>query len=227
MSYIALSSIFANMLTDLQLKGVSMIFGEQNELIFVQKKEFGELLGFETRNKFQVLASDKTPVAYAAEENTGVLGFLARQILGHWRSFNLHFFDMNRNQVLIAKHPFRIYFERLEVYTPDGVFQGALEKRFSILSKKFDVLSPSGKIILKVNSPLWRLWTFRFMDLRQSQVAMVEKKWGGVLKEFFLDADTFKLSINSSHPSLDESLRNTLVASSLFIDLQYFERKAR
>lgn len=185
-----------------------------------------ELFGLETRNKFQLLNSKREIIGRAAEENTGMLGFFARQILGHWRSFKLHFFNEDNHLIFSAHHPFRFYFERLEVYSAEGVFQGALQKRFSLLSKRFDLEDDHGRVILEVNSPLWRPWTFRFHNRHQRQVAMVEKKWGGILKEFFLDADTFKLTIDDRGLDLSETLCHTLIASALFIDLQYFERKA-
>ncbi len=204
-----------------------MSFERLNEIIFIQRKEMAELFGFETRNKFELLNSRREVIGHAAEESGGVLGFFARQILGHWRSFKLHFYLQSGELALTALHPFRFYFERLEVYNKEGKLQGALQKRFSILSKRFDVEDDRGRVLLQVNSPLWRLWTFRFIDPRDRQVAVVEKKWGGILKEFFLDADSFKLTLSASDLDIHETLYHTLLASALFIDLQYFERKAK
>ena len=203
-----------------------MIFAHLNELIFVQKKELGELFGFEGRNKFQIFDAHKNAISYAAEENRGLWGFLLRQVLGHWRSFKLHFYDMNRQEVLVAHHPFRFFFQRLEVYSPSGEHHGSLQRRFAVFAKKFDVESKSGEVLYTVSSPLWHLWTFRFVDKRGQQVAIVEKKWGGILKEFFLDADSFRLSISAT-AQITDSARLTLVAAALFIDLQFFEKKAR
>lgn len=198
---------------------------ELKELIFVQRKELGELFGFEGRNRFQIYDAQKNPVGYTAEESRGIFGFLMRQFLGHWRSFKLTFFDQQRNVLFWANHPFRFYFERLEVFTPDGVMRGALQKRFSIFSKKFDVEDAYGNCLFEVNSPLWHIWTFRFFNRQGQQIASVEKKWGGLMKEFFLDADSFKLTISPTATiSYEETL--TLIAASFFIDLQYFERKA-
>lgn len=204
-----------------------MSFSHHREIFFIQKKEMAELFGFETRNKYQLLDSNREVIGRAAEENTGVLGFFARQLLGHWRTFKLHFFNNQGELALTAHHPFRFYFERLEVYDASGALQGALQKRFSILSKCFDVEDPRGRVVLEVRSPLWRLWTFRFMNTRGAQVALIEKKWGGMLKEFFLDADNFRLTIDESQLDIPETLSHTLIAAALYIDLQYFERKAK
>ena len=40
---------------------------------------------------------------------------------------------------MTARHPFRLFFQRLEVFDEAGVFVGAIQQRFSILTKRFDV----------------------------------------------------------------------------------------
>ena len=61
-----------------------------NELYVRQQRELGELLGFETRNKYAISTPDRMEVAFAAEQQKGILGFLLRQFLGHWRTFEIH-----------------------------------------------------------------------------------------------------------------------------------------
>jgi uncharacterized protein YxjI len=142
---------------------------------------------------------------------------------GHWRTFEIHFFDQARQLVLRALHPFRFFFQRLEVSAADGRQLGAIQQRFALLSKRFDVLSASGQLLLTVSSPLWRPWTFVFE--RQSRtLARVEKKWSGFLREAFTDGDRFRVSFEPAELTLDE--RSLVLAAAVFIDLQYFERKA-
>ena len=77
-----------------------------------------------------------SPLAIAAK---GFLGMIFRQILGHWRKFDIHFFGPDRQPYMIAHHPFRFFFQRLEVTTPDGKFLGAVQQRFAIFRKRFDI----------------------------------------------------------------------------------------
>ena len=62
-------------------------------LIVRQRAELAELLGFETRNKYSIEGEQGQALAFAAEQQKGTLGFLLRQFLGHWRSFEIQFFD--------------------------------------------------------------------------------------------------------------------------------------
>lgn len=193
-------------------------------LVVEQRHELAELVGFETRNKYQILGEDGTPVGYCAEQDKGFIGFLARQFLGHWRVYDLFFFDMERRAVLLAHHPFRFFFQRLEIATTDGRRLGALQLRFSLLSKKFDVEGPDGRVVMTVSSPLWKLWTFPF-EKEGRPVAVVLKKWAGLLSEAFTDKDRFRVEFSEMDLSLEERL--LVLAAALFVDLQYFERKAR
>lgn len=191
-------------------------------LIVRQRMELAELFGFETRNKYAIETERGEAVAIAAEQQKGVLGFLLRQLLGHWRPFEIHFLDAAGQPILRAVHPFRWFFQRLEVFDASGRLLGALQQRFSILSKRFDVLDARGKVVMTVRSPFWRIWTFVF-ERQGSEMARIEKKWGGLLSEGFTDKDRFRVQFG---PNCGTDERQLLLAAAIFIDLQYFERKA-
>jgi len=198
------------------------IVQQSRELMIVQKRELAELFGFETRNKYSIEVNG-APFAFAAEQGKGGLAWLARMFVGHWRTFEIHFFDNARQLVLRAVHPFRFLFQRLEVSDANGRPLGAIQQRFALFSKRFDVTDPSGRLLLSVSSPLWRPWTFAF-ERDGRELARVEKKWSGMLREAFTDADRFRVAFESAELTLDE--RSLVLAAGLFIDLQYFERKA-
>lgn len=194
------------------------------QLVIRQRRELIELLGYETRNKYEILDESGQAIGFCAEQQKGFLGFLFRQFLGHWRRFNLHFFDNQRREVFIVKHPFRFFFQRLEVYTVQGEFIGALQQKFGIIKKKFDVEDARGRVLLRVRSGFFQFWTFPFFK-GPAEVAVIRKKWSGALKEIFMDADNFQIEFKQEQ--LSESERALILASSVFIDLQYFERKAQ
>ncbi|WP_374077477.1 phospholipid scramblase-related protein [Bdellovibrio bacteriovorus] len=195
----------------------------QKQLIVRQRKEFLELVGFETRNKYEICNERGEVFGFCAEQQKDFLGAVMRYFLGHWRSFELHIFDNQRQEVFIVKHPFRFFFQRLEIYTKEGVHLGSLQQRFAIARKKFDLEDPNGKVILRMQSGFFQFWTFPFLR-GESEVAVIRKKWSGFLKEAFLDADNFQIEFKS--PSLSDLERSLILSSGIFIDIQYFERKA-
>lgn len=197
---------------------------QSNQLIVVQKRELAELFGFETRNKYEIYNESKQLVGYCAEQQKGLLGFFLRQLLGHWRSFDLHFYDTNRKEVLYAKHPFRFIFQELHVFNSDHKLIGFAKQRFGILTKKFDVFNDNSQRIFLMRSGFFRFWTFPLKDVNGTERALIQKKWSGMLKEIFFDADNFVVTFKD--PTLTQNERLLILALSVFTDLQYFERKA-
>src|SRR5215207_1012228 len=102
------------------------IVQQSSELMIVQKRELVELIGIETRNKYSIEVNG-APFAFAAEQGKGGLAFFARMLLGHWRTFEIHFFDNARQLVIKAVHPFRFLFQRLEVWAANGRQIGAIQ----------------------------------------------------------------------------------------------------
>jgi len=203
---------------------VAVPLRHHRRLMVRQRFEAGELFGFETRNKYDVVSEAGAQVAFAAEQQKGFLGFLFRQTLGHWRTFDIHFFTPERAPFMLARHPFRWFFQRLEVYDRAGAFVGAIQRRFSFLTKRFDVEDANGNVVMQVSSPFWRLWTFPF-TARGAEVACIRKKWSGLMAEAFTDKDNFAIDFGDG--TLGEAERRLVLAAAIFIDLQYFERKAR
>ena len=145
-------------------------------------------------------------------------------MLGHWRRFELHFFDINRKEVLFTKHPFRFFFQEFHVFAADQKQIGLAKQRFGIFTKKFDVYDQNSELVFTMRSGFFSFWTFPLKDKNGNERALIQKKWSGLLKEMFLDADNFVVSFKDS--SLTQNERLLVLAMGVFTDLQYFERKA-
>ncbi|MES2803722.1 MAG: phospholipid scramblase-related protein [Bdellovibrionota bacterium] len=200
-----------------------MKLSNHTQIFVQQKRELAELFGFETRNKYEIFDQQKNVIGFCAEQQKGFLGILLRQLLGHWRSFELHFFDANRQQILVSKHPFRFIFQEFEIVDGQGVVLGSVKQRFGIFKKKFDVHNQQGDVIYEMRSGFFQFWTFPFFDRQGQMSALIQKKWSGMLKELFMDADNFTIEFKSDR--LSENDRLIMLACSVFTDLQYFERK--
>lgn len=196
---------------------------EQNEVLVRQRKELAEFFGFETRNKYSVQSTGGEELAFAAEQGKGLLGFIGRSFLGHWRRFEVHFFDRQRRPFMLAEHPFRFYFHELQVRDVSGRPLGSITRRFALLSKRFDVDDAQGNLLFEVSSPIWKIWTFPFMRAGR-ELASIKKKWSGLFFEGFSDKDNFLVQF--SERSLKEDERRLILAAAIFVDLMYFEKKA-
>jgi hypothetical protein len=195
-----------------------------SQVVVQQRKELAEVFGFETRNKYEIFDEKQQLVGYCAEQQKGIFNFLFRQFLGHWRSFDISFFDLNRNVVLIAKHPFRFLFQEFHVYDANGKAIGWADQRFGIFTKKYDVYNSQNQLIFEMRSGFFKFWTFPLKGPNGGERALIQKKWSGFLKEVFMDADNFVVTYQDSRLTNEERL--LVLAISVYTDLQYFEKKA-
>ncbi len=186
-----------------------------------QRRELAELLGFETRNKYEIHDSQGNTLGYAAEKRFGWLDFFVRQWFGHWRRFEIQIFDSNRNLQIVARHPFRWFFQRIDVATADGKSIGFLQQRFGLLTKKFDFYGYRGELLFEMRSGFFRIWSFPIFN-QGRKVGMISKKWAGLLQEAFLDADTFRVEVDATTQHDHKLL---ILTGALFVDLLYFENK--
>ncbi len=197
---------------------------KESQVIVKQKRELAELFGFETRNKYEITNTDGNLLGYCAEQQKGLLGFLFRQFLGHWRSFELHFYDADRKVFLTSKHPFRFIFQEFEILNDQNKPIGRVKQRWGIFRKKFDVMNSQQQVIMQMRSGFFQFWTFPFYSLQNKERAVIKKKWSGFLKEVFMDADNF--AVQYSDQTLTQDERSLILAASVFTDLQYFEKKS-
>ena len=192
-------------------------------LIVRQKFEIAEMLGIETRNKYQVVDQDNQPVAFVAEQKKGFLALLLRQWIGHWGKLEFYVFNSLRQKVLRVHQPFRFFWQRLEVHDANGVFLGAIQQRFSFFIKRFDIEDSQGQVLMDVSSRFFRQWAFSFRR-GEEQVVSIRKKWDGILTEIFTDKDSFVIEFADGE--ISEAERNLVLCAALFIDLRYYEVKA-
>lgn len=188
-----------------------------------QKREIAELLGWESRNKYVVEGPDGQPIAWVVENGRSLLRSALRQFFGHWRRFKFEVFDPRKVKRADIEHPFTFLWGRLEVRDVSGVPVGVVQQNFGILTRSIDVLDPSGQTIFEMRAKVWRPWTFPISKAGR-EVARVEKRWAGVLKEAFTDGDDFRLAFHD--PAIGPQERVLLIATALLIDLNWFETKA-
>ncbi len=201
-----------------------LLDGTEGELFVTQRREVAELFGFESRNKYEIADGAGRQIGFAAEQGKGLLATVGRQFFGHWRTFDISVFDMSRRAQMVASHPFRFLFQRLEVRSAStGRPFGAIQQRWGwFVYRRFEIEDANGRVLMSMEAPFWKIWTFPIFRAGRG-VATIRKKWSGGLTELFTDADNFKIEM---HDRLEKIEAHLLLAAALFIDILYFERKA-
>jgi len=200
---------------------IPFLAGQQRVFVH-QKKEWTEILiDWETRNNYEVLDEAGEPLGRIAEHNAGLMDHVKRFFLRSHRPLDVGVFSTAGEQLIRLTRKFFFLFSDLSVTTPDGREIGSIHRRFGILYKKYDLRDAHDRIFARVASPLWRLWTFPVKGDDGRREATISKKWGGVLREVFADADTFGIDFENS--DWNETERAVLFAAALSIDFDFFE----
>ena len=195
---------------------------ESSTLHIKQKRELAELFGFETKNQYLITDQDEVEIGLAAELSPHWGHFFMRQFFGHWRKFHAIFFDSHSNKLLTATHPFKFFLQELHITDHASRPLGVIKQRFSIFYKQFDILGQHNRVLLSVKSPWFKFWTFEITKMNRP-VAMIKKTMGKITDEIFFDNDNFKVEYQTE--DLDPREKNLILASVIFLDLIYFEKK--
>jgi len=96
-----------------------------------------------------------------------------------------------------------------------------VERRFSVLRRIYSVLGSSGEEVFQLFGPILHPWTF---EIRKDGVeyGKITKKWSGLLKESFTDADNFGVLFPADWAV---KLKALFLGAVFLIDFVHFENK--
>ena len=173
--------------------------------------------GLETQNRYSVSTPSGEQLLYAFEESD----LLGRNFFSSHRPLTIHVLDRHNASVITASRSFFWFLSHLHVSDGAGQRIGSMQRRFSFLTRTFDLMDATGKVVAEMRGPIFR--PFTFMVYQQGQeIGRVTKQWSGIGREAFTDADTFKVEVDTSRADRDFSL--LMLASAISIDLDFFEK---
>jgi len=188
-------------------------------LIVQQKKEWGEILtNFETKNKYVIVDTSGQELLYAFEE-AGF--FLLRLLLKAYRPFTLSIATLTGERLLRLHRPFRFFLSCMDVHDRQGVKIGTIKRQFAILKRCYTVYNADGVPLMQLEGPLLHPWTFHIVK-DGARAGVISKKWSGLGKELFTDADNFSLQFPSD---LDNTTKSILLGAVFLIDFVHVENK--
>ena len=157
------------------------------------------------------------------EQGSGFLSFLKRIFLGPLRPFTAHVIDLQSQGMLMeVRRPWRWFFHTVEVHGAHGERIGSIVRRWSWLRRIYTVYDAQGQEVATLFGPLLRPWTFEVHRPGENvEIGMIQKRWSGMLKEMFTDADNFWVELDRVE---DPTLRALLFSATVLIDVVHFER---
>jgi len=197
------------------------LLGAETEVYVQQRKEWVEILvDWETRNQYAIQDAQGKELGTVVEKSGGIFATLRRGFLRSHRPLEIAVFDRDRAQVLSLSRPFFFLFSSLSVSGPRGERVGHVLRRFGVLYKRYDLFDALGHRFAQIAGPRWRLWTFP-VEGANGITATISKKWSGLAREVFTDADTFRIDFGPG--GWGEEQRAVILAAAISIDFDFFE----
>ena len=157
---------------------------------------------------------------YMAAEEEG--STVIRWFLKSLRPFKI-FIRSNDNQlVLKVVRPFRFFFHQLNIFDSHNALIGLVQRRFSFLRRIYSVFDDTGNELFQLYGPFFRPWTFKIRK-GSDEYGKIIKKWSGLLKEGFTDADNFGVSFPAEW---DKKVKAIFLGTVFLIDFVHFENKS-
>jgi len=194
-----------------------------SSLVVSQKVELFEALVdfYETRNKYTVLDGAGRMLFLAIEQPSakGMGEWGRRQLLKSRRPFNMLVMTEDAQTAIRIVRPFRLYYQRVDIFDAKGRRLGAVEKQFSLLRRIYSVYDVSGREKYRLFGPLLKPWTFKIRD-NSREYGEIVKKWSGLTKEAWTDADNFGIQFPAQW---DIKLKAVFLGAVFLIDYVHFE----
>lgn len=202
------------------------MFGSFRELFVKQRKEWLEIFtDWETRNKYDLLTGDGRVVGHVAEHGTGFGAVMARLFFKTHRPFEANVWNASRSLVLRFQRPFYWLFSDLFIETGDCRRVGSVHRRFAWFSTRYDLRDATGRTYAWLTQSFWRVWRFTLIGAHGQQLGEVSKKWGGLGREMFTSADTFRIAFATDKLTAEQ--RATVTAAAISVDLDRFETQSK
>ncbi len=182
-----------------------------------QHKEWSEIItGFEARNHYSVMDTSGRELFKAAEKGGSVL---ARWFLKALRPFEIHLFRLDNSTVLRIVRPFRFYFHEVNIFDSEGRLLGNVKRKFTFMRRVYTVTDGTGTELFELFGPILHPWTFE-IRCGDSKCGAIVKKWSGLMKEVFTDADNFGVNFPENW---DIKLKALSLGAVFLIDFVHFE----
>ena len=204
-----------------------------DQVLVKQKVELLEAFtDFETKNRYHILDPQGRQIFYAKESTD----CCTRQCCGSIRPFDMKLKDGNDQEIIHFQRPlacgsccFPCCLQSLEVESPPGNVIGSVKQKWSIWIPKYNIKDETGKTVYYIEGPCCTCSCFGGdVDFKiynevdhGKEVGRISKKWSGLAKEYFTDADNFGISFP---PGASGKMKATLLGACMLIDFMYFEQ---
>ncbi|XP_051882212.1 phospholipid scramblase 1-like isoform X2 [Pristis pectinata] len=204
-----------------------------DQIIVHQVVELVEaLVGFETKNKYEVKNGLGQRVYYAVEDSD----LCNRMCCGSNRAFIIKILDNIGQTIMHLVRPLGCgscccpcCLHQLEVQAPPGKAIGYVVQKWHPFIPKMSIQNENRETVLKIRGPCLAMSCLGDVNFEvvsrdeSSVVGKISKKWTGLVREYFTDTDNFGIQFPMD---LDVKIKAVLLGACILVDFMYFEQNS-
>ena len=184
------------------------------------------LTGWAVAREFDIVDSIGRQRGSVAQQGQDVVSTLGRTFFSGWLAIQFAVFSYPSQQLAMTlRRPFFWLFSEMTIDGASGERLGSAKRRFSMITKRYDLRDASGQTFATIATPLLHPWTFPIFDRSGQQRAEIAKKWAGMTEEMITEAQRFKIDFMNHDWPLAQ--RAVILGTALSIDFDSFEWKGR
>jgi uncharacterized protein YxjI len=136
--------------------------------------------------------------------------------------FSLQLTDNNETVLATIQRGWTFWLSKIIIMDGNGVVTGSIRQKFRFLKPRFRIYDTNDICIAEIQGD-WKAWNFSITNASGNEIGQINKKWAGVAREFFTNADKYHVSIIPEYAE-DRSKLN-IVVTAITIDMVLKESK--
>jgi uncharacterized protein YxjI len=183
-----------------------------DKLVVSQKAKLIELT-----NQYEIRDAEGAQLGFIQQEGQSKLRKVARFVtdVDQFLTHRLAVYDSAQNKVLEMTRPRKIFKSRLLVEDGAGRKVGEIVQNNVFGKISFDLVGTHGEKMGRIKAENWRAWDFSIVDQTDVEVARIDKKFVGIAKATFTNADNYVVDIDRR---VDGDFRLLVVAAATAVD---------
>ncbi|HEU4472818.1 MAG TPA: phospholipid scramblase-related protein [Flavisolibacter sp.] len=186
-------------------------FFESNEYFIDEKRHFLKL-----HNEYRVYDPMGLHVGSVVQRLSKPQKLLRLLLRKRVLPFHLELTDAN-NVLLASMHRgWAFFLSRITIFDEKGMVSGSIQQKFKLIRPRFIIFDARERRVAEIKGD-WKAWSFTITDARGNRIGTINKKWGGMAREFFTTADKYHVTIEPSFA--EDRNKMNIVVTAITIDM--------
>lgn len=171
---------------------------------------------FKFGNTYKVYNKEAEQVGTIQQRVSGWHKFLRLFLNKAMFPFSLEVYNMDEDLQVSIRRGWTFWMSKITITDANDAVIGHIQQKFKFFKPTFKIKNDQGDEIAIITGD-WKAWDFKIANENGNPIGTINKKWGGVVKEFFTRADKYYVSIVPEYA--EDTNKIAIVSCAITIDM--------